>query len=97
MSGASRRIPGLLAGVGLVVLAALFFFPMIWMVLSSFKSNADIFASPFALPTSIDFGRWAKAWEVGQIGQYALNSAIVTAVSVSGILLLGAGAAFSKK
>lgn len=94
-SVAARRIPGLLAGAGLLALAALFFFPMIWMVLSSFKSNADIFSSPFALPTSIDLGRWADAWEVGQIGRYALNSAIVTTVSVTGILLLGAGAAFA--
>lgn len=94
-SVAAPRILELLAGVGLLALATLFFFPMIWMVLSSFKSNADIFASPFALPTSIDLGRWAEAWEVGQIGQYALNSAIVTVASVIGILLLGAGAAFA--
>ena len=95
MSGVGRRLPGLLTGVSLFMLAALFFFPMIWMVLSSFKSNADIFASPFALPMSIDFDRWAEAWDVGNIGQYALNSAMVTAVSVTGILLLGAAAAFA--
>jgi raffinose/stachyose/melibiose transport system permease protein len=91
----ARRVPGLLVSIGLVFLAVLFFFPLIWMVLSSFKSNADIFASPFALPTSIDPGRWVEAWEVGHIGQYALNSAIVTAVSVTGILMLGAAAAFA--
>ena len=43
------------------------------------RANRDIFRSPFALPTSIDFARWAEAWEVGNIGRYALNSAIVTA------------------
>jgi len=91
----ARRIPALLTAVGLLVVAALFFFPMVWMVLSSFKSNAAIFASPFALPTSIDLGRWVEAWEVGQIGKYALNSAIVTGVSVLLILLLGAAAAFA--
>ncbi len=89
------RLPGLLAGLGLVALAVVFFFPMVWMVMSSFKSNAAIFASPFALPTSIDLGRWAQAFEVGHIGQYAVNSAIATSVSVAGILLLGAGAAFA--
>jgi raffinose/stachyose/melibiose transport system permease protein len=36
-----------------------------------------------------------KAFEVGHIGQYALNSAIVTAVSVALILGLGAAAAFA--
>ena len=91
----ARRIPALLTAGGLLVVAALFFFPMVWMVMSSFKSNAAIFASPFALPTSIDLGRWVEAWEVGQIGKYALNSAIVTGVSVLLILLLGAAAAFA--
>ncbi len=92
--GASR-LPGILAGGGLALLAIVFFFPMAWMVLSSFKTNAQIFRTPFALPTKIDFGQWAEAWEVGHLGQYALNSAIVTATSVFLILVLGAGAAFA--
>jgi raffinose/stachyose/melibiose transport system permease protein len=94
MSGAAR-IPRLITSIALLLLALVFFFPMIWMVLSSFKTNRAIFRAPFDLPTSIDFGKWAKAWEVGQIGQYALNSAIVTAVSVALILGLGAAAAFA--
>jgi raffinose/stachyose/melibiose transport system permease protein len=85
----------MLVTVGLIGLAVMFFFPMVWMVVSSFKSNGAIFATPFALPDSVDLSRWARAWEVGHIGQYALNSAIVTAASVFGILLLGAGAAFA--
>jgi raffinose/stachyose/melibiose transport system permease protein len=88
-------VSGVLVSVALVALAALFFFPMVWMVLSSFKTNSAIFSSPFALPDQIDLGRWAEAWEVGHLGQYALNSAIVTAVSVSAILLVGSAAAFA--
>ncbi len=91
----AQRLPRLLTGGALLALATLFFFPMIWMVMSSFKSNADIFRAPFALPRSVDLGRWVEAWEVGGIGRYALNSAIVTGVSVTAILLLGAGAAFA--
>ncbi len=91
----AQRLPRLLTGGALLALATLFFFPMIWMVMSSFKSNADIFRAPFALPRSVDVGRWVEAWEVGGIGRYALNSAIVTGVSVTAILLLGAGAAFA--
>lgn len=90
-----NRIPGLLVSFGLIVIAIVFFFPMVWMVASSFKSNAAIFSTPFALPTSIDLGQWAKAWDVGNIGQYAINSTIVTGASVLAILLLGAGAAFA--
>jgi raffinose/stachyose/melibiose transport system permease protein len=92
---ATGRIPGLLVSIALALLALVFFFPMIWMILSSFKTNQAIFQTPFALPVSLDFARWAEAWEVGNIGQYALNSAITTAASVLGILLMGAGAAFA--
>lgn len=89
------RIPDLLFTLSLIIIAVVFFFPMLWMVFSSFKSNSAIFSDPFALPTEVDFGRWAEAWEVGHIGQYALNSAIVTGSSVFGILLFGAAAAFA--
>ncbi len=91
----ARRVPGLLVSAGLVVIATVFFFPMAWMVLSSFKTNQEIFSTPFSLPTSVDFSRWAEAWEVGHIGQYALNSFVVTGTSVCAILLLGAAAAFA--
>jgi len=79
----------------LVVLAVVFFFPLVWMVLSSFKSNAAIFRTPFALPDSIDLDVWVRAWEVGNLGRYALNSAIVTGVSVTLILLFGSLAAYA--
>jgi raffinose/stachyose/melibiose transport system permease protein len=92
---ARARIPGVLATAGMALLATVFFFPMVWMVLSSFKSNSEIFRAPFALPTSLDFGRWAEAWEVGHLGSYALNSAIVTGASVSIILICGSAAAFA--
>jgi raffinose/stachyose/melibiose transport system permease protein len=89
------RVPGVLVSIGLAALAIVFFFPMVWMILSSFKTNASIFAAPFALPTSIDFGQWAKAWNTGHLGRYAVNSAIVTSVSVALILVIGAAAAFA--
>ena len=83
---ATRRLPRLLVSAALLLLALTFFFPMIWMVMSSFKTNADIFSAPFSPPSSIDFGRWVEAWEVGNLGQYAINSAIVTIVSLSAIV-----------
>jgi raffinose/stachyose/melibiose transport system permease protein len=89
------RVARWLTGLAMVLLALLFFFPLVWMVVSSFKTNRAIFASPFALPESWDLTRWIDAWEVGHIGQYALNSAIVTGASVTLILLLGSLAAYA--
>ena len=90
-----RRLAGALTKAGLALLGLVFFFPMVWMVASSFKTNAQIFRSPFVLPTAIDFGRWGRAWEVGHLGQYAVNSAIATGASVLVILVLGSAAAFA--
>ena len=84
-----------LVTAGLILLAVLFFVPLVWMVLSSFKSNTEIFQTPFALPTTVDFSRWAEAWEVGGLSTYAVNSVIVTSVSVLAILVFGSAAAFA--
>ena len=89
------RIAHWLVGAAMVLLAVAFFFPLVWMVLSSFKSNGAIFQSPFALPESIDLSRWVNAWEVGNLGRYALNSTIVTGTSVFLILLIASLSAFA--
>jgi raffinose/stachyose/melibiose transport system permease protein len=91
----ARRLPGLLMSVALLALALVFFFPLIWMVMSSFKTNSAIFSAPFSPPESIDLSKWVEAWTVGNLGQYAINSAIVTIVSVALILFLGAAAAYA--
>lgn len=92
---AGARLSRWLVGGAMALLAFVFFFPMIWMVLSSFKSDSAIFRSPFAPPDSFDLSIWAEAFEVGNLGQYAINSAIVTGVSVFAILFIGAAAAYA--
>lgn len=77
------------------VLTAIYAFPLIWMVLSSFKTNREIFSSPLALPKSIDFSSWVEAWKVGNIGGYAFNSLFVTSMSVLAILLFSSLAAYA--
>src|SRR6187551_2595452 len=79
----------------MVTLSVIFVVPMLWMVMSSFKTKREIFESPFSLPSSIDFGVWVDAWERGNLGQYVINSFIVTFVSVSAILLMGLCAAYA--
>jgi raffinose/stachyose/melibiose transport system permease protein len=79
----------------MVVLAVLYGFPMIWMVMSSFKTNRETFGDPLALPSRIDLGVWADAWRIGNLGRYAVNSTIVTTATVVLILLLAALAAYA--
>jgi raffinose/stachyose/melibiose transport system permease protein len=72
-----------------------FIVPLVWMVMSAFKTQQQIFDSPWSLPTSIDLSVLATAWERGGFGTYVGNSIIVTTVAVTAILVFGAMAAFA--
>jgi len=87
-----RRSAGewLQLGVATALVAAMFY-PTIWMVLSSFKSNREIFRSPFALPATWRWENFVEAWDVGGLGGLYVNSIIVTAVAVT--LTVGAATA----
>ncbi len=79
---------GVLLTLGLVVIL-----PLIWMVLSSLKVNTQFLSDPFGLPTTLEFSNYVDAWNLG-IGQYLVNSVIVTLVSVVATTLISAWAAF---
>jgi len=71
------------------------FYPLIWLLLSSFRENIDIFSTPFALPERINFQNWVDAWQIGNMSTYATNSVIVTSLTLVGILLFASMAAFA--
>lgn len=77
----------------LLTLVLIVVLPLIWMVLSSFKVNQQFLLDPFGLPTTIDLHNYVDAWNLG-IGQYLINSVIVTLVSVVATTLISAWAAF---
>ena len=79
----------------MITLSLVFLLPLIWMVMSAFKTQQQIFDSPWSLPTSVDLSVLSTAWERGGLGTYVGNSIIVTSVSVIAILLFGAMAAFA--
>ena len=55
--------------------AVLVIFPMLWSIMTSFKTDAEIFFSPWALPKMLMFENFARAWVKARIGdlsgQYA--------------------------
>ncbi len=75
---------------GLVMLA-----PLVVMVMSSFKSNAEIFASPFALPAHFDLTNIEVVWRETNFLRYLANSAIITSWSVVVLLVFGTMAAYA--
>lgn len=77
-----------LVSLGVVVL-----YPLLWMALNGFKTNAEIFGNPFALPTSFDIGNYVSAWNQG-IRNYIATSVIVTLASAVCTVLVSAWTAY---
>jgi raffinose/stachyose/melibiose transport system permease protein len=81
---------------GITLLLILEIYPLLWMFLTSLKSQDDYLNnSTWSLPTAWEWGNYATAWTTGNIGLYVRNSVIVTAVSLSVLLLLGTAAGFA--
>ncbi|WP_096190254.1 carbohydrate ABC transporter permease [Evansella halocellulosilytica] len=53
-------------------------YPIIWMLIGSFKSNAEIYANPWGLPASFNFQNFTDAWNNYNIDVGVFNSLIVT-------------------
>ncbi|MEU8128616.1 carbohydrate ABC transporter permease [Micromonospora sp. NPDC050795] len=68
--------------------------PLLWMFISSFKTNGEILADPWGLPGALHLDNWVRAWTGAHIGRYFLNSLVVVAGSVSLTMLMGATAAY---
>ena len=83
--------------MALCVLVALF--PIVWVVLSSFKTNREILSNGLQLPSTFSFSGYKQALEMAPILKFFVNSLIVSfASTASNVFILAmAGYVFAKK
>ena len=82
-----------LTALMLVALAVAVVYPLLWMVFSSFKTNREIFGSPWSLPEELRWDNFTRAGNAGVV-RYFVNSILVTAGSIVTTTLISAWAAF---
>ncbi|BCJ55009.1 hypothetical protein Asp14428_64840 [Actinoplanes sp. NBRC 14428] len=87
-----RSFPVHLAMLAWAVLTAL---PLLWAVVSSFKTDNEILNDPWSLPSTPQAGNWARAWNEASIGRYFLNSLIVVGGALLLTMFLGALVAYA--
>lgn len=82
--------------MALCVLVALF--PIVWVVMSSFKSNKEILSNGLALPTQYNFDGYRDALRISPILQFFANSIVVTVIStvINVLALAMAGYVFAR-
>ncbi len=78
-----------------LLLAAAVLYPLVWMVLSSLKTQPEIFQDPMGLPQDPNLDNYARALGEGNFALNLLNSLIVTLPAVFLLVLISAFAAFA--
>jgi multiple sugar transport system permease protein len=93
----ARRWRSLLKHVGLVALCVVMVYPLIWLVVSSFKPNDEIFRDLSIFTTSLTTDNYANGWNDLQhpFGLFLMNSAIIAFGAILGNLLSCSMAAYA--
>jgi N-acetylglucosamine transport system permease protein len=96
--GSSNNLVGKL-GAGLMYAFLAFWsivviFPMVWVIVSAFKSDAEIFMSPWMPPAELMWDNFVRAWSKANIGLYLLNTMTVNLPAIFFTLLFSAMAAY---
>lgn len=69
--------------------------PLFVMIMTSFKTNAEIFKNPFGMPSSFNFDAYVSLFVISNYGKYFLNSIGVTVLSLSAAVTMSALAAYA--
>jgi N-acetylglucosamine transport system permease protein len=88
------RIVGAVSHTVLWIWSIVVILPMLWVLLSSFKTTTEIFASPFALPKEWNFNNYVNAWTTSGIGSFFFNTIIVVFGALILTMLFGSMSAY---
>lgn len=80
--------------VVLLALAISILLPVAWVFMASVKENSEFYGDPWALPMGIHLQNFADAWNKAHMGQYMLNSVVVTAMALALLLVVALPAAY---
>jgi multiple sugar transport system permease protein len=88
------RLAGLAWAVAAIAAIAFAIVPLLWMILTSLKSNREITQDSSLLPETLTSANYVSLFSGREFGSYLTNSIVVTALSVAIALVLGTTAAY---
>lgn len=75
----ARRAAGKTVKWVLLLFFALYtLFPLLWLLLTSLKTNKEYIASPFSFPAVLQIGNFVNAWTAANLGRMIVNSILVS-------------------
>jgi multiple sugar transport system permease protein len=80
--------------LGVVILLLLYGIPLLWLVLTSLKTNVQIFADPAGVLFTPTFAAYRTIWSAGTLTTAAFNSAVIALGTTVLTLLIGIPTAY---
>jgi len=81
--------------VVLIVLALAILIPTAWIVMASLKSKPEFYGNPWSLPQGLHWQNFIDAFVTAHMGQYFLNSVMVTLVALVISVVVAVPAAYA--
>ena len=69
--------------------------PVAWVFMASLKENSQFYGNPWELPNGLHWENFVNAWNKAQMGDYLMNSVIVTAIAIVILLVVALPASYA--
>jgi alpha-1,4-digalacturonate transport system permease protein len=93
---AKNRTTSILLTSIVAILAVAYAFPILWLLLSSFKPGSELFSYPLKFfPDEITLGNYEYAWSTMEFTKYVLNTLMVTVTTTVLTVLASASCGYA--
>ncbi len=93
--GSAEPLYKLFIYAALLLLAVSIIVPVAWVFLASVKENSEFYGNPWTLPAGLHLQNFADAWTKARMGEFLLNSVVVTALALAMLLAVALPAAYA--
>ena len=80
--------------VALITLAVTIIVPVAWVFMASVNQNSEFYGNHWTLPAGFYWQNFVDAWTKARMGEYMLNSVVVTALALGILLIVALPAAY---
>ena len=93
-SSSGERLYKIFIYFALIALAVTILVPVAWVFMASIKENSEFYTNPWNLPKGFYWQNFVQAWNTAKMGEYMLNSVLVTAMALGILLVVALPAAY---
>lgn len=94
MDSDRKRIGRIVLDAVMIVLSLVYIYPVLLVVLNSFKTNRDLMLHTLGIPHPFVMSNYTYVWNYIRYPRLFLNNLLITAVGVGGIVLVSSLAAY---